>query len=83
MTDSELERRKSVPIRNEGIVDLKDLTPKPGGLFDPLLTREQRWGHIDLPFPVVNPAYENTLKALLGLSAKEFEELIEKEEDSI
>jgi len=78
MTDAELDRRGSLPIQNDGIVDLASMEPKPGGLFDPLLVREQKWGHIDLPEPVVNPSYEETIRVLLGLTNKEYEELLDR-----
>ncbi|TXH14935.1 MAG: hypothetical protein E6R03_08275 [Hyphomicrobiaceae bacterium] len=78
MTDHELEARESVKIQNDGIVDLASLEPKPGGLFDPTLVRNGSWGHIDLPFKLVNPAYEDTVKTLLGLTGKEYEELLDR-----
>lgn len=78
MTDKELEARGSVKIENDGIVDLASLEPKPGGLFDPTLVRNGNWGHIDLPFKLINPAYEDTVKTLLGLTGKEYEEILDR-----
>ena len=86
MTDSELQARGSMKIENDGIVDLSDFTPKPGGLFDPYLVREQKWGHVELPFPVINPSYEETVRVLLGLTKPQYEALMEdeaKEEKSL
>lgn len=80
MTDKELKNRGSVEIKNDGIVDLSDFAPRPGGLFDPDMVREQKWGHISLPFPVVNPAYEESIRTILGLTKKELEELIDRDE---
>ncbi len=75
MTDRELERRKSVPMRKGDIVDLRTMEPIPGGLFDPDLVRGNKWGHVDLPFEMVNPAYDEVARTLLGLKKSEYEEL--------
>lgn len=80
MTEQELDRRGSVEVKNDGIVDLADFEPKPGGLFDPKMVRDQKWGHITLPFPIVNPAYEEQVRILLGLSQKEYQALLERQE---
>lgn len=77
MTDRELDRRGSMPVDSDDLVDLRTLEPKPGGVFDPRMTREGRWGHVDLPFPVINPAYENALRTLLGVSGKELQEMLD------
>jgi DNA-directed RNA polymerase subunit beta len=82
LTDKELKARNSMEVLNDGIVDLGNFEPKPGGLFDPRMVREQRWGHISLPFPVINPAYEDTVKALLGLSQKEYQALLDQPPDA-
>lgn len=77
MTDRRLEELGSVPIENDGIVDLNTYEPKPGGLFDPTLVRDQKWGHVQLPFKVINPSYEETVRTLLGLTSKEYEALLD------
>ncbi len=77
MTDKSLAERGSVPIQNDGIVDLNTMEPTPGGLFDPTLVRDQKWGHIDLPFKVVNPSYKETVRTLLGLTGPEYEALLD------
>jgi hypothetical protein len=83
LTERDLDAHKSVEIANDGIVDLKNMEPKVGGLFDPRMVREGKWGHITLPFPVINPAYENTVKTLLGLTEKEYQELLHRKADSV
>ena len=50
-----------------------------GGLFDPVLTREQSWGHITLPVPIINPAYEKVILDLLGLKSKELDEILDRD----
>lgn len=78
LTDKELGLKNSQEIANDGILDLGTLEPKAGGLFDPRMVREQRWGHITLPFPVVNPAYEDSVRTILGLSQKEYQALLDR-----
>lgn len=77
MTDRRLDELQSTPIENDGIVDLNTFEPKVGGLFDPGLVRDQRWGHVALPFAVVNPSYEESVRTLLGLTTKEYEALLD------
>lgn len=83
MTDRRLDALGSVPIENDGIVDLNSFEPKPGGLFDPALVRDQKWGHVALPFPVVNPSYEETVRTLLGLTSKEYEDLLNSPDEEV
>jgi DNA-directed RNA polymerase beta subunit len=78
MTDRLLAERGSVSVANSGIVDLHSMEPVKGGLFDPDLVRDGKWGHVDLPFPVVNPSYDETVRTLLGLTSKEYEALLEQ-----
>jgi DNA-directed RNA polymerase subunit beta len=82
LTEKDLDARKSVEIANDGIVDLRTMEPKVGGLFDPQLVRDNKWGHITLPFPVINPAYEPTVKTLLGLTDKEYKELLHRKKEA-
>lgn len=82
MTDKELDSRQPISIQNDALVDLSTFEAKPGGLFDPQLVRDKKWGQIELPFPVVNPSYEETIRTLLGLTSKEFDELLEKEDEA-
>lgn len=82
MTDSRLREYDSLPIKNGGIVDLQTMEPVPGGLFDPRLVRDAKWGHIDLPFKVVNPSYEETVRQLLGMTEKEYEAALESPDET-
>jgi len=75
-TDKDLEDREPVDIENAELVDLsKNFAPITGGLFDPAITTGSRWGRIRLPEPMVNPAFEDAVVALLGITKKELEEL--------
>lgn len=75
-TDKDLEDNKPLPIANGELVDFSTLTPKKGGLFDESLVAGNRWGYIDLPEPMPQPAAEDTIRRLLGLTKKEFEQII-------
>lgn len=55
----------------------KDLKPLPNGLFDPKLFGDgTRWAAIQLSEPSVNPAFEEPLRRMLGLTEKEFREVL-------
>jgi DNA-directed RNA polymerase subunit beta len=61
----------------------KDLSPVPGGLFDPKLTgahRGNQWSKIDLDEPLPNPAFEEPVRRLLGLTQAKFRAVIAGEE---
>jgi len=56
----------------------KDMQPIRGGLFDPVVLGGyggNKWAHIDLHEPVVNPVFENAARKLTGLG-KKFDEII-------
>jgi len=76
MTDKELDTRKAIKIRRGELVDPKTLDPVPGGLFDSDLVAGNRWGYIELPFHVPNPAFEDSIMKILGLTKKEFREIM-------
>jgi hypothetical protein len=76
MTDRHLASMKPVEVRNRELVNLATLEPEPGGLFDPALVGNNAWGKISLPFPVVNPAFEVQARQLLGLTQKQYRDII-------
>lgn len=56
------------------MVTAKDLKPEKGGLFDPVLTggmSGNKWAHIDLPEPTLNPIFEDPARRLLGYTKQE------------
>ncbi len=67
-------------IQNADTVDWKEgLKPKRGGLFDPALTGGHggnRWSKITLHEPLPNPAFEEPIRRILGLTQKKFEGVI-------
>ena len=75
-TDDDLEEKEPVDVENGELVNLKDLTPIAGGLFDKRLVNGERWGRIRLPRPVLNPAMEDTVRVMLGLTKKQLEDVL-------
>ena len=70
--------------RLEAKIDKKtgELKPRPGGLFDEKLTGGhggQKWSHIALAEPVPNPVFEAPIRALTGLSGKDFNAIVSGE----
>lgn len=68
MTDHELESRKPIEVKNGKMVDMGTMEPEHGGLFDSALVGSDKWGKITLPHHVPNPAFENQIAKLLGLT---------------
>ncbi len=57
----------------------KGLKPVVGGLFDPALTgghNGRRWSHIKLHEPMPNPAFEEPIRRVLGLTQSQFDDVI-------
>jgi DNA-directed RNA polymerase beta' subunit len=67
-------------IQNADTVDWKEgLKPRKGGLFDPTLTgghNGNRWSYIKLHEPLPNPAFEEPIRRLLGLTQNRLEGII-------
>jgi DNA-directed RNA polymerase subunit beta len=67
-------------IQNTDTVDWKEgLKPKRGGMFDPALTgghNGNRWAAIKLHEPMPNPAFEEPMRRLLGLTSNKFQDVI-------
>lgn len=75
-TDRELAKRNPARIERGGLVDPVSLEPEPGGLFDPALVGNNRWGKIELNSDVPNPAFEKQIALLLGVKQKDVERLV-------
>ena len=75
-TDKDFALFNPVEIKNDGIVDFKNMKPISGGLFDPALTVGNRWGKITLDRPYPNPAFEDTIISLLGLKRSTFNDIL-------
>ena len=83
MTDDHLDKLKPLPLRNSELVDSRTLDPISGGLFDGALVGGDaggRYGFIDLPEPMPNPAAEESIRQLLGLTKAQFESVLAGEQ---
>ncbi len=76
MTDAVLNSYRPIELKNAELINMKDLSPVNGGLFDPALVSANAWGKITLPRPLPNPAYEKSIRTILGLKKSEFEEIL-------
>jgi DNA-directed RNA polymerase beta' subunit len=75
-TDDDLESRQPLEVRSGELVDMNNMEPIKGGLFDQAIVGSNRWGKISLPFSVPNPAFEDSIRHLLGLTKKELRAII-------
>jgi len=75
-TDGDLDERDPIDVENGEMVNLRDLTPIPGGLFDNRLLNGERWGRIRLPRPILNPAMEDAARTMLGLTKQQLEDVL-------
>ena len=76
MTDSHTDVLNPIEVKHGGMVGLRTMEPEKGGLFDPSLVGANRWGVIPLPRPVPNPAYEASVRQLLGLTKPQMEDVL-------
>ncbi len=71
LTDEDVLKMSSGEIKDSKIIKAKDLKPEAGGLFDPATTgglRGQKWSHINLVEPVINPVFKEPVRRLLGMT---------------
>lgn len=80
-TDKDLENVSPVEVKNGDMVDPNTLEPIQGGLFDNAMTGNNAWGYINMPFKVPNPAAENVILKLLGLTKKQYRAILAGEEE--
>ena len=80
-TDKDLDKAHPIEVRNGELVDLGTMEPTHGGLFDPALTGGNSWGYIKLPSPLPNPAAEDAILKLLGLTEKQYRAIIAGEQE--
>ena len=61
----------------------RDMKPLKGGLFDPQIFGQDghRWGFIRAAEPIVNPVMEDPVRHILGLTKKQFEDVIAGKEN--
>lgn len=71
-SNKDLDAVKPIEVKNGELVDLSTLEPVKDGLFDPSLSGNNAWGYVKMPFEVPNPAAEETIRKLLGMTEKEY-----------
>jgi DNA-directed RNA polymerase beta subunit len=82
MSSGEITKPATVKWETEykrGLFGEKSMDPVQDGLFDRGVTGSHggnRWAHLTLPIPLPQPAMEDPIRRLLGLTGKEFEAVI-------
>jgi Holliday junction resolvasome RuvABC endonuclease subunit len=73
LTDDEIKKVSSGEVNKIAFYRAKDMEPIRGGFFDPVKFggfKGNKWGHIELKEPQVNPVFETAVKKLTGLGGK-------------
>ena len=72
-----------IPEPGHAVYAKEDINGEPmvrkGGIFDPVITGGhggKKWSHITLPEPVPNPVFEGAIQRVLGLTGKEYEDVV-------
>ena len=78
-TDKQFERMLPVELENAHIIDLKDMKPVKGGLFDPSMSLTNNWGKITLTEPYPNPGFEDAIVSLLGIKKSDMYDIMKGE----
>jgi len=81
-TDKDIKQRSNGAITAPQVfrVGKSGLLPERGGLFDPETTGGHggtHWNHIELAERVLNPLYEQPVKAITGMAMKDLEAILE------
>lgn len=82
MTDNDITKLSSGALKKPLMVREKDMAPERDGLFDPVITggtSGNRWSHVDLSEPIVNPTFEDPVRRMLGLTKDQFRQTLQKE----
>jgi hypothetical protein len=75
-----LDAHRPLEVKTGDIVDMNNLEPIPHGLFDPALTGGAKFGYIALPSRIPNPAAENVIMKLLGITQNKLRAVMSGEE---
>lgn len=79
MTDVDVAEISKGKVKHDKFLRAQDYKPEAGGLFDEGLTGGvlgKNWTHIDLSSPLPNPVMEDTIRTLLGLTAKKLQNIV-------
>ena len=78
LTDADTHKMSAGEIKKPLFYRAKDGQPIKGGLFDPVIMggfKGDKWGHMTMNEPVLNPVFENAARKLTGLG-KKFDEIL-------
>ena len=89
LTDAKVRRMSNGALPRPGRTFTgRNMMPEKGGIFDPVITGTKninelgdKWSHIELAEKMPNPIFEKPVKTLLGLSKKEYDEIIQSKRD--
>lgn len=73
LTDAEIRRQSAGAIQKPVFFRGKDMDPLKGGFYDPAMTggfRGNKWTHIELTEPVLNPVFSKAVAKITGLGTK-------------
>jgi len=76
LTDKIVEKFRPVELRNGETIRFSNMSPVPGGLFDPGLVASNSWARIPLDEPMPNPAAEKIILQLLGLTRTQLDGIL-------
>ena len=76
MTDKTLEELNPTEVKNGKLVDTVTLEGLANGLFDEKLVALNKWGKINIPHPMPNPAFEKQICQLLGIKMADMRKVI-------
>lgn len=79
MTDTQTEAYSNGEVKKEDMLRSKNLSPMKGGLFDKELTGGvggNKWTHIDLAEPMLNPLYIKAVRAILDVTSNDIDNVI-------
>ena len=86
MTEKVLTELDPVEVNNPGLLEMRQLSkgavvPVKGGLFDDSLSNTNKYGFVRLPFEVPNPAFEEPVRKILGLTEKQYRNILSGKEE--
>lgn len=79
LTDQDTLTMSAGEIREPKLIKAKGLKPEPEGLFDPAITgglTGNKWAHVSLAEPVVNPSFREPVRRLLGVTGPELDAMV-------
>lgn len=76
ITENRIDEMQPMEVQSGSMLDLNTMEPIRGGLFDPDMVAANKWGYVRLPRPVINPAFTDAVRHLLGLTKKQLEDVL-------